>query len=1110
LNRVEKEPSHGNVTNKWRKCDNLVTIQTVDKSSQERHVTVFGLPRGSENNARVVLNVITENKTQRIKKMRHMIITTGLAALLACSVQAQFSAGKLAVLRAGDNGTNQLSTASPSDLAGAHQSPTFIDEYDPVIPINISTTNTGTNGPVFSVAIPTNDPGAMWFNGHAGSEGYLSQSGDGGTLSFSGYGGNILAQPGTPSDLNIPRGICVIDVSGNNYLPYEGPDWYGLGAGVQTNPRGVVSDNGTNNFFGSGSLDGTEWFNPVLQAPPVTVQNLNSSRQVKIINGVFYTSLQEGDGGGQYPQGIYNLTVEGGGFPVALPEGDAFFLNLVIPAAAQFQSVDGFDINPQRNVAYLADDTYGIQKYGETNGNWQLLCAFAMTNHLDVTPPDFSGFPVGYAGCFGLVVDWSGSHPVVFATTTEETGSFANSNRLVRLDDNFNYTDGEVHDVSANIVTLATAWSTNIAFRGLAWTPDRAPVITTNPVSQSVVLGTPVTFTVAATDNFTNYYEWLVDGVQDPTQTNDSYSVAAAVANSSYQVIVSNAYGAVTSTVANLTVTPGAVPPSLTSPVPALNLINAVDDPVTITVTAAGTTPLSYAWYQSTSPGLTTPLSDGGDFAGAASATLGIHISSLADAGSYYVVVNNGTHEPSSNLVATLAIVSPLPVIFVQPFNTVVASNGTAAFTVSAYPLGNNVSFQWYQGGVAMSDIGGHWSGSQTSSLTDLDAQGNDANTYYVVVTDAGGSVTSTVVSLIIATPAPYSVLPYTSLGAVYQQNFDALPDPGTVSVNNSTTAPPPGTQVPATIPAAGSNAVTYNVSNPFDFAAPLVVPGDVGFGGLNLPSMVGWYSSDLGNEQIQATSGDQTTGLIVSFGCLKATNTVNPLYPTNNRALGIISSPATSGLDVTGAAADGIFALRIKNVAGQTLTNINLSYVSELWRNTLASNLMTNWYYVDPLGTNLTPTNNWTGGFTNIQFGTNLGGTSATLTKIYGTNQPIATTNMSFVNVPLATPWPQGGVLWLVWEETTTVSGGQGFGIDNLVFSSGPPTLWITQTNVSGVPSVTLAWPQMFTSYTLLSTAQIGPANWQPVGQTPTVYEGINYVTLPINPGQQFFSLGN
>ena len=93
----------------------------------------------------------------------------------------------------------------------------------------------------------------MWINGHAGTEGYLALSDDAGTLAFSGYGGDILASNGTPSQLPIPRGICVIDVTGNSYIPYEGSDWYGLGAGSQTNPRGAVSDDGTNNFFGSGN-----------------------------------------------------------------------------------------------------------------------------------------------------------------------------------------------------------------------------------------------------------------------------------------------------------------------------------------------------------------------------------------------------------------------------------------------------------------------------------------------------------------------------------------------------------------------------------------------------------------------------------------------------------------------------------------------------------------------------------------------------------------------------------------------------------------------------------------------------------------------------------------
>jgi hypothetical protein len=267
----------------------------------------------------------------------------------------------------------------------------------------------------------------------------------------------------------------------------------------------------------------------------------------------------------------------------------------------------------------------------------------------------------------------------------------------------------------------------------------------------------------------------------------------------------------------------------------------------------------------------------------------------------------------------------------------------------------------------------------------------------------------------------------------------------------------------------------------------------------------VGWFSSDTGNEQIQATTGDNTTGLIVSFGCTNAVNTVNPLYPTNNRALGIISSPATSAGGAAGNPSDAVFALRLRNLSGQTLTNMNLSYVSELWRNTLVSNMVSNYYYVDPFGTNGTPTNNSTGALTTLLFPTNLG--SAHFTKTWGTNAPIATNQISFVNLPLAAPWPPGGILWIVWEETTATSGAQGIGIDDLVFSSGPPVLTIQRTG----SSVAISWPEMFTGYTLQSNSTdiSQPADWQTYPQTPTVFEGINTVTVPVLPGAyQFFRL--
>ncbi len=1026
--------------------------------------------------------------------MHKLALTLAVAGLAAATARAQFAPRHLAVLRAGDNAGNAASDISPN---GPHQSPTFVDEFDPANPIVVPSTDSRTNGPVFSVAIPTNDPvsvppySAMWFNGHAGSEGYLALSADNSTLAFSGYGGNILAVSGTPSGLNIPRGVCVIDVAGNTYIPYEGSDWYGLGVGPLTNPRGAVSDNGTNNFFGSGGADGNIWFQAG-GGPPVVNANLSGTRAVKAINGFVYTSLEHGDGGLQYPAGIYDFSPINTSFqilpPVALPEGDFFVLNLAVPASPPYLNVEGFDLNPQGNIAYMADATYGIAKYVEVAGQWSLACVFAITNN---TIPVQTSYPADYTGTFGLVVDWTGNNPIVYATTQEGINGYANSNRVVSINDSYNFSDGLVHSNDITVTTVVAAWSTNLTFHGLSWTPDRRPVITTNPASQSVLTGAPVTFTVAATTNFANTYSWYTNGTLDPSQTTTNSTLASATAGASYYVVVANQFGSVTSTTAILTVNSALTAPGLTSPVPALNVTNAVYDTITLPVTASGTTPMTYQWLQYTSVGGFVPLSDGGDFSGTATATLTIHTTSTADSGSYYVVLNNAAGTPSQNLVAGVTVVNPLPVIFTEPVGTSMASNGIGTLSVGAYPL--NATYQWYYGatptpGGAIQNVAGHWSGATGPTLTDLDAVGADAGSYSVVVTDAGGSVTSAVVTVTIVPLSPFSFLPYTAPGSVYAQNFDSLPDPGVTSTNS-------GTGAETTI--GGTN---YFVGETFDFAAPTVANGTQEGGGLNLPGMAGWFSSDSGANEIQATTGDNTTGLIVSFGCTNAATNAgfNPLYPTNNRALGIISSPATSG--------NTVFALRVRNLTGQSLTNLNLSYVSELWRNTLTTNAVTNYYYVDPFGNATTPTNNWTGGLTNLTFGTNLGRPApGNALKIFGTNAPIAITNESFVNVPLATPCPQGGILWIVWEEPAPVSGGQGIGIDNLVFSSGPPALTIQAAG----SSVAISWPQMFTAYTLQynNTDISNPGGWQNYAlQMPAVFEGINTVTVPIAGTQQYY----
>ena len=84
-----------------------------------------------------------------------------------------------------------------------------------------------------------------------------------------------------------------------------------------------------------------------------------------------------------------------------------------------------------------------------------------------------------------------------------------------------------------------------------------APVITTQPVSQSVVPGTKVDFTVAAAGTAPFSYQWQKNGANISGATGSTYSIASAAAADAgqYRAIVTNSVGTATSSAATLTVT---------------------------------------------------------------------------------------------------------------------------------------------------------------------------------------------------------------------------------------------------------------------------------------------------------------------------------------------------------------------------------------------------------------------------------------------------------------------------------------------------------------------------------------------------------------------------
>jgi len=115
-----------------------------------------------------------------------------------------------------------------------------------------------------------------------------------------------------------------------------------------------------------------------------------------------------------------------------------------------------------------------------------------------------------------------------------------------------------VVNVTTNVPVAPATFSAQISLVG-------APQITSQPLSQSVKLGSNATFSVVATGNATLTYQWKFNGNSIGGQTGSSLTVANAQLSNegAYTVAVSNSIGGIISQPAQLTVL---VPPLLSQP----------------------------------------------------------------------------------------------------------------------------------------------------------------------------------------------------------------------------------------------------------------------------------------------------------------------------------------------------------------------------------------------------------------------------------------------------------------------------------------------------------------------------------------------------------------
>jgi hypothetical protein len=294
--------------------------------------------------------------------------------------------------------------------------------------------------------------------------------------------------------------------------------------------------------------------------------------------------------------------------------------------------------------------------------------------------------------------------------------------------------------------TLSTATSYWVRITNDLGTVDSAlatvfilPTITTQPISQTIANGGTATLSVTASGSSPFNYQWYrgAEGVtSSPVGSNSpNFTTPALSTTTSYWVRVSNSVGNINSQAATLSV----LPTITTQPI---SQTIAHGGTATLSVTASGTNPFTYQWYQGTAGNAATPVgSDSPSFTTPA----------LSTTSSYWVRVSNSV----GNINSQAATLSILPSITTQPSSQTIAHGGTATLSVTASGS-SPFTYQWYQGNVgSMSNpVGNNSPNFTTPALI-------TATSYWVRVSNSGGTTDSIAATLgLVTVPANFAYIP--------------------------------------------------------------------------------------------------------------------------------------------------------------------------------------------------------------------------------------------------------------------------------------------------------------------------------------------------------------
>lgn len=366
------------------------------------------------------------------------------------------------------------------------------------------------------------------------------------------------------------------------------------------------------------------------------------------------------------------------------------------------------------------------------------------------------------------------------------------------------------------------ATNITVTLSGITLVPAN-PVITTQPFNTGGSPGGDYSFSVGLGPNSGAplSYQWyqvtsasatnaLADGATGNGSTVSGSSTAtltvanAQVADSSaFFVVITNAYGSVTSSVATLFVSAAPTVPVINFVSPSNAVVIAGNSTNIQVNTFAAPTPTVY-WYDNNSNLLQASVST----------VLSLTNLQLTNAGTYTVVSSNSAGSISTHFTVN---VIETPEISAPPTNLLLNAGDSANFSVTASGV-PNPTYQWFKNNVLIPGATGTNYSIASVALTDI-------GTYSVVVSNSAGTASASaylaIYSTMTGTPAsPAASAANVCVDSLLRITFSQPPSVGTTGKINIYNAANPGTPVDTLDMSAGNlqmraiGGITLNAYN--------------------------------------------------------------------------------------------------------------------------------------------------------------------------------------------------------------------------------------------------------------------------------------------------------